>query len=292
MMPLDPSPARGAARQIRPATPSDQQKIADLIFFESHVHRHLDWRTPLDWLGFSPYWVIEEGRQITGALACPTDPDSIAWIRLFAYASHLSRESTWSPLWEAARRQLAEQGGATAAAITTQHWFEQTLQDDHFNIAGHIVLLQYEAGDDEPALAAVSASIRGMTPRDLAQVTAVDAAAFEPLWRNSLAALTKAYQQSSYATVAEDESGIVGYQLSTGGSFGAHLARLAVVPEAQGRGIGTALVSALIAHMRRGGGSRVTVNTQENNTSSLALYTHLGFRRTGEEYPVYTRHIT
>ena len=48
-MRLDHSTPPQAGEQIRPASPSDQQKIADLIFFESHVHRHLDWRTPLDW---------------------------------------------------------------------------------------------------------------------------------------------------------------------------------------------------------------------------------------------------
>ncbi len=290
MMPRDASPERGAGKEIRPATPSDQQKIADLIFFESHVHRHLDWRTPLDWLGFSPYWVCEEGRQITSALACPPDPDSIAWIRLFAYASHLSKDVAWPPLWEAARRQLAEQGGATAAAIATQHWFEQLLIDNRFELTGHIVLLQWDAGPAEQAPSPVPVEIRDMTTRDLPRVEDVDSAAFEPLWRNSLAALTKAYQQASYATVAVNESAIIGYQISTGGSFGGHLARLAVVPEAQSRGIGAALVRDLILHVERAGGSKVTVNTQNTNMASLALYSRLGFQRTGEEYPVYTLH--
>ena len=291
MMPLDPSPARGAGRHIRPATSSDQQKIADLIFFESHVHRHLDWRTPLDWLGFSPFWVLEEGQQITGALACPPDPDSIAWIRLFAYASHLSRHSAWPPLWEAVRRQLAEQGGATVAAIATQHWFDQTLAEGHFDMAGHIVLLEWDAGPEEHPVPASRVRIREMAPEDLPRVAEVDAAAFEPLWRNSLTALSKAYEQSSYASVAEDETGLIGYQISTGGSFGAHLARLAVLPQAQGHGVGAALVEELILHMQRGGGSRVTVNTQASNTASLALYSRLGFRRTGEKYPVYTLQV-
>src|SRR5512142_1932398 len=177
MMPLDMSPARGTGQRLRPASPSDQQKIADLIFFESHVHRHLDWRTPLDWLGFAPYWVFEEGRQITGALACPTDPDAVAWIRLFAFASHIARQDAWPPLWDAAKRQLAEQGGATAAAITTQRWFEQTLTEAHFHVIGQIVLLEWNAGEEEPAFPASAVKIRDMTPRDLARVTAVDAAA-------------------------------------------------------------------------------------------------------------------
>ncbi len=291
MMRLDPSTVSKAGRQVRPAHSSDQQKIADLIFFESHVHRHLDWRTPLDWLGFSPYWVFEEGRQISAALAFPPDPDSIAWIRLFAYASHLSRHSAWPPLWEAARDQLAHLGGGTVAAIATQHWFDQVLVDAHFDLTQHIVLLECEDMSPEPGLAAAGIPIRAMARDDLPGVVDLDSAAFEPLWRNSLPALSKAYEQSTYATVAEDDSGLVGYQISTGGAFGAHLARLAVLPKDQGHGIGAALVRDLIAHMQGSGGSKVTVNTQADNSASLALYTRLGFHRTGERYPVYTLQV-
>lgn len=279
----------GAGRRIRPATSSDQQRIADLIFFESHVHRHLDWRTPLDWLGHSPYWVLEEGRQITAALACPTDPDSIAWIRIFAFASHVSGQLAWPALWHAARNELEQQGGVTVAAIATQQWFDQILLAAQFHLASYIVLLEWneEAAPAHPS-ARAHVQVRQMTLHDLPRVVEVDAAAFEPLWRNSLPALKKAYQQSTYATVAEGENGLIGYQMSSGGAFGAHLARLAVLPEIQGRGIGAVLVSELIQHMREGGGSKITVNTQANNAASLALYTRLGFRRTGEKYPVYT----
>jgi ribosomal protein S18 acetylase RimI-like enzyme len=266
---------------------TDQQKVADLIFFESHVHRHLDWRTPLDWLGSSPYWVLEEGHRVTAALACPPDPENIAWIRLFAFASHLSGPSVWPPLWNAARQQLADCGGATVAAITTQHWFDELLMDDGFDLAGHIVLLEWKDGAvDSPRLPA-GVAIRTMRYDDLSGVVQVDAEAFEPLWRNSSAALSKAYEQASYATLAEDSSGVIGYQLSTGGSFGAHLARLAVRTDRQGHGLGAALVQELILHIQRTGGSRVTVNTQADNAASLALYDRLGFRRTGEQYPVY-----
>src|SRR5512141_2479746 len=206
MMPLESSPVRGASRQIRPATPSDQQKIADLIFFESHVHRHLDWRTPLDWLGYSPYCVFEEGRQITGALACPPDPDSIAWIRLFAYSSRLSGDLAWHPLWDAARDQLAKQGGATVAAIATQRWFSQTVVDAHFELRGHIVLLEWNDGPVDRIPLSANIKIRSMDSQDLPRVVEVDAAAFEPLWRNSLAALSKAFGQASYASVLENGS--------------------------------------------------------------------------------------
>src|SRR5512138_679858 len=115
MIPANEPGSPAAGRQMRSAVLSDQQKIADLIFFESHVHRHLDWRTPLDWLGSSPFWVLEEGRHIVAALACAPDPDSIAWVRVFAYATAAGPEAAWPPLWAAARAELARMGGATVA---------------------------------------------------------------------------------------------------------------------------------------------------------------------------------
>jgi ribosomal protein S18 acetylase RimI-like enzyme len=123
---------------------------------------------------------------------------------------------------------------------------------------------------------------------DLPRVVEVDAAAFEPLWQNSLPALSQAFSQAIYASVAEDESGLAGYQLSTGNPLGAHLARLAVRPEAQGRGIASALISDLMDHVCGDENLlRITVNTQSDNTTSLALYEKIGFRRTGEQYPIY-----
>jgi ribosomal protein S18 acetylase RimI-like enzyme len=274
--------------QARPAASADQQKIADLIFFEPHVHRHLDWRGPLDWLGYSPYFVTEENERIVAALACPTDPDSIAWIRLFAHSSRLSESSAWAPLWKAARAELSAREDIVVAAIATQRWFERVLTDSDFILCQHIVLLEWSDQPIQPVSIPAGVVLRQMTANDLPAVGKVDAAAFEPLWRNSLDALTKAFSQAVYATVAEDSSGLLGYQLSTGNSLGAHLARLAVRPEAQKRGLGLALARDLIQYLNlRESLLRITVNTQANNPSSLSLYHRLGFRRTGEQYPVY-----
>lgn len=287
--------ARGAGKaglQVRQAVSADQPKIADLIFFEQRVHRHLDWCGPLEWLGFSPYFVTEENGRLTSALACPTDPDTIAWIRLFAHASHLSGPSAWSPLWEAVRGDLLARGGATVAAIAMQRWFESLLLVSGFTLCQHIVLLEWLEQSILPASPPAGILIREMSVDDLPRVVEVDSAAFEPLWHNSLSALSKAFSQAVYATVAENASGVIGYQLSTGNPLGAHLARLAVRPEAQGRGLGAALVRDLILSLNgRNSLSHITVNTQGNNAASLALYQRLGFRRTGEQYSVYTYQV-
>jgi ribosomal protein S18 acetylase RimI-like enzyme len=280
-----------AGLKVRPAVVSDREKIADLILYEAHVHRHLDWRTPLDWLGCPPYWVLEEGGRLVGALACPPDPDSIAWIRLFVFASHPAGLSVWSPLWNAARGQLAESGGATVAVIATQRWFDSILIESGFGLHGHITLLEWDYQPSVHAPLPLNTNLRAMTFDDLPRVVEVDNAAFEPLWRNSLPALSKAYSQASHAFIIEDGSGMLGYQLSTGAPLGAHLARLAVRPEVQGRGIGAVLVRDLIDRILNSGGSRLTVNTQANNAASLTLYHKLGFRHTGEQFPVYTYQV-
>jgi ribosomal-protein-alanine N-acetyltransferase len=288
MIAINKSASLRAGLQVRPAVSSDQQEIADLILFSSHVHRHLDWRTPLDWIGYSPYWVLEEGGRLVGALAFPPDPDSISWIRLFVYASQHSGSSVWLPLWNAARRELAAAGGATVAVIATQRWFDSILVENGYFLHGHITLLEWNNQPKVPTPVPSNINLRAMTLDDLPSVVEVDSAAFEPLWRNSFGALSRAYSQASHASIAEDDSGIVGYQLSTGAPLGAHLARLAVKPEVQGRGLGAALVDDLIIQIQNSGGSRLTVNTQADNAASLALYLRLGFHRTGEQYPVYT----
>src|SRR4030065_1498300 len=101
---------------IREIVQADRQQLANLIHFELYVHRHLDWRTPLDWIGRTPYLVAEQNQKLVAALACPPDPPEIAWLRLFASASGVSLRSTWQALGEPAREQLAEQRAARSGA--------------------------------------------------------------------------------------------------------------------------------------------------------------------------------
>jgi ribosomal protein S18 acetylase RimI-like enzyme len=273
--------------QVRTALSQDEQQIANLIYYESYIHRHLDWRTPLDWLGAPEFWVAEYGKLLTAALACPVDPVKIAWIRLFASSGDLTITDSWSSLWKAAVEALAARGGITVAAITTQDWFTPLLRSSGFSITQHIVIFEHNGSLSIPFNGLPGISIRPMTALDLPAVADVDAAAFIPLWQNSLDALQRALAQAGWASVAESKDSIVGYQISTYNPFGGHLARLAVHPGVQQQGIGYALVHDLLQESARRGLRKITVNTQDDNEASLALYHKIGFRRTQEEYPVY-----
>jgi len=274
--------------QVRPAVPQDQHQIANLMFFESHVHRHLDWRAPLEWLGSPFYWVAEDDGRVMAVLACPQDPDGVAWVRLFAHARQLSLNDAWKELWDTAQKAISQQGGATVALIAMHRWLSDLLIKNGFSHTQDIVMLEWKGleAPEQPLVSGVT--IRTMHAGDLPAVAELDAAAFMPLWQNPLDALEKALPQATSATVLEDAQGLVGYQITTANPFGAHLARLAVRPDAQQRGLGSLVVADLIRRLKQKKVARLTVNTQSDNHASLALYEKMGFVVTGEKFPVYS----
>ena len=277
--------------QVRPALAKDKQEIANLMFFEKHVHRHLDWKHPTDWLGSPFYWVLERNARIMAVLACPQDQREIAWIRLFTHVENFAVEEAWGILWENAKIDLEEYGNIQISAITLQNWMQALLKQSGFVNDEQILMLSWE-GEKAPApVLSEGITIRSMTEADLPHVATVDADAFSPLWQNPLSMLKQAYSHAVIATVAESAEGIVGYQISTDSPFGAHLARLAVHSQMQRRGIASALIGNLISALLTIKISQLSVNTQSKNAHSIALYTKNGFKCTEEEYPLYSFQI-
>jgi len=273
--------------QVRSAVFQDQQQIANLMYFESHVHRHLDWRAPLEWLGSPNFWVLEENQRIVGTLACPQDSYRVAWVRLFTHADRLPIHEAWKTLWEVAQFEMAKDNGGTVAAIAIQTWMQVLLETSGFIKTQEIVMLDWHNGPLMRMPLPKGISVRPMTFQDLPGVAELDADAFDPLWQNPLNSLERAFPQANVATVMEDDRGLVGYQITTENPIGAHLARLAIRPDAQKRGLGSILVADLLKRLDRIMIRRLTVNTQNDNPGSMALYSKMGFVKTGEQLPVY-----
>ena len=273
--------------QVRLADLNDHQRLSNLIFFETRSHRHLDWRSPLEWLGDDFFWAVDEGTKITAALACPEETKGTAWVRLFVHSGYWSADNAWTVLWNAAKNDIAHAGGASVAAIVQHTWFQKVLELSGFENRQNIVMLEWSY-QPWSAREADGIRIRRMIESDIPKVTVVDGASFDPLWHNSQETLRRAFRQSLFATVAESEHGIVGYQMTTGTGARAHLARLAVHPGVQGRGVGRAILGNLFEQLVANGYLKLSVNTQSDNQVSLKLYQKMGFMRTGEAYPVYT----
>ena len=272
---------------IRSALDKDRQSLANLIHFEVYVHRHLDWRPPIDWIGKDPCLVLERDGELLSALICPPDPPEAAWIRLFVVSQEISLEESWSNLWTEASKQLGHQAHPPIAAIVLRPWLQPLLEGCGFDQTQEIVSLSWEPAKDNHIFQYPQVPIRPMKDSDLLAVHELDTNAFGFLWRISLETLKNAYQQACVASVVEIDHIIVGYQISTSGPIGGHLARLAVLPTYQGKGIGSALVHEVQTQFKHRNALKVTVNTQHDNFNSLYLYKKAGFKTTGEIYPVY-----
>ena len=272
---------------IRSVLPSDRSRLANLIHFGSYIHQHLDWKPPLDWIGRKPYLLVEKDGDIFATLACPPDLPEITWIRLFAANSLINIEQAWRLLWDAAYKELSRIGKIQVAAISLQGWFNGLLEGSMFSHTDNVVVLMWEGSTPIPEPSSIKITIRPMMQEDLEEIEKIDHDAFGMVWKNSLESLELAFQQSSLATVAESGNEIVGYQCSTSNSMGAHLARLAVKTSMQGSGVGYLLLHQVLSQFSSQGTKHVTVNTQQNNTASMALYSKAGFVLTGESYRVY-----
>ncbi len=232
--------------------------------------------------------MLEQRKELAAALACPPDPPEVAWIRLFAVTQPLSIERAWQALWSEAVQALRQlEGVKWAAALSLWPWFTQLLEGQGFVEDTRVVMLHWENSSLSTSHEPADLLVRPMNFDDLARVHTVDAAAFTPVWQNSLPSLELAYRQAVIATVAEYQNRLVGYQISTPTPLGGHLARLAVLPDCQNLGIGYAILRDLLLQFKRRGARKITVNTQKDNPSSLKLYQKIGFQLTGEEYPVH-----
>lgn len=273
---------------IRVVTPQDQGAIRDLIHDTRRVHRHLDWLDESTYLTMGPAAAAYTNEKPAAVLACTPEAPGTAWIRIFAVHPGVSPSTTLRILLDATASRLREQSVHTTAVMVLADWFNRAVSETGFRLVDHVVFLELDLPSHN-CLAVPDLHIRPFLPQDLEAIQHVDQEAFSSIWRHSLFSLESAVHRGSYVTVYESGTAITGYQISSQNAFGAHLARLAVLPEAQGRGVGTSLVQDLLDHFSRTGLFRITVNTQGQNASSLHLYEKLGFLRSNLQYPVYTR---
>ena len=276
--------------RLRPAEPADFQALSMLVNNEFYVHRHLDWRSPLDWLANRPFWILESAinLQMKAALSLAVDPPGVAWVRLFAAGGLTDLLEVWQELLPPCLEELrSQQPKCIIAAVVVHTWFERLLQQSGFRHTQDIVVLSWNDRPLPVFRLPPDLMVREIQEEDLEEVHRLDNLAFSPLWSLSYDGLRRAFQQSAYSTLLIENNEIVGYQITTASDFSAHLARLAVHPRLQRRGIGRAIVADMLTHFADRGVIHITVNTQSDNTSSLTLYQHLGFERTQETLPVF-----
>lgn len=268
-----------------PLVPEEHQQAQRLLGWRHNAHLHLDWQDLTNWLADPTIhcWAAWRGEEIVALLGASTEIVGVSWLRLMTNAERGLLDVLWGKL----QPTLYEQGIRKVAVLLHNPWFKEPLRRWGFQVTNAVVTLRRtDSALPSPPLPPLH--IRSATPADLAAISLVDEAAFAPLWRHNEHTLRAASKLAATFSVLTLEDAIIGYQLSTHHNAMGHLARLAVAPAHQGRGLGGLLIGDMLRFFAGRGVEATTVNTQEDNHRSQRLYARLGFRYTGQRSPVLT----
>jgi ribosomal-protein-alanine N-acetyltransferase len=187
---------------------------------------------------------------------------------------------------------LAEQSARTEKLAALAHignvtWLVDELQARGFVVKEWVVAYERYGSEPPPDIPlSTPAWVRPAHSSDMAAIKALDELAFSHIWRKSAGNFNEAIARADAFAVAEIGGQLVGYQWYERYDRHAHLTRLAVHPEFQGRGIGAQLLHRAITDALAAGVNLITLNTQENNTRSRTLYERFGFVYTQQRMPV------
>jgi ribosomal-protein-alanine N-acetyltransferase len=266
-----------------------RRDLMNLLQTDEYLHIHLDWSSVDEWLSDpnTPIFLAFQGQTLLGAMAGSPPLDGSAWLRLIAVSHHADMDSVLASLWSVLKADLLTKGIHEAAVLALRPWIVPHIGRLGFTFRDSIVTLRREGTQVPPSIRS-DVKVRNAEWREAAIVASVDHAAFSSIWQLSNFSLQQAARSSSSFTVAELDSRVVGYQISTLYRDGAHLARLATLPDIQGTGVGGVLLTELIQYFIRRGVYSVSVNTQQTNDKSLRLYQRFGFDFTGLNMDVWS----
>ncbi len=172
------------------------------------------------------------------------------------------------------------------AALTVRE--EQSFRANGFERARELVLLERPLNTELPA---AGDKLKRARRRDLGDILKVDTAAFDPFWAFDAVGIREALNSTPRRLLRITAEQPVAYALSGVAGDRAYLQRLAVHPEAAGKGLGTSLLLDALRWMQRRGASCAFVNTQQDNDRALNLYKRHGFVEQDEGLVILTRDL-
>ncbi len=164
-------------------------------------------------------------------------------------------------------------------------WLIEELWQRGFKTQEWVISLE-RSGMAIPPTPSLPAFLRPAQKNDIQTLINLDGLTFNEVWHHAVGNIADALFDDSSFVLAELDGQIVGYEWCELYAPRAHLTRLAVHPDYQGRGIGAQLLHRAIIDALEQGVNQITLNTQENNYRSLALYQRFGFRATKQRMPM------
>mgnify|MGYP005853307421 FL=1 len=254
------------------------------------LHMHLDWHSVEEWIAHPnvPIYLALQHRRVIGAIAATPPQSGAAWLRLIALHTDAPSSDVFAVLWRALRLRLIGLGGVEVVALALHTWVGDQLAEQDFTHVDEIITLR-RRGYDFPATPRPELNIRHADWHEATLAAAIDRAAFLPIWALDEASVRQAARAAASFTLAEQDGRALGYQVTTLHGESVHLARLAVLPEAQGSGVGGALLSEMLGSFIERGVLAASVNTQASNLRSRRLYERYGFVHSGMDIPCWRK---
>lgn len=275
---------------VRVINQADGRAILRLLDTAWRVYLRL---SPLELKGkltHVPGYLAEDYLGVRGFMIIDPHPTEVA----FLLAAGL--RDTWHPkpylelLLPAVEAAAQAHNQSKLVYIGSAVWLVQELKEHGFRTQEWVVTLERSGREAPPAPPQV-ARLRPVTTADLPRLSALDALSFNEIWHHAIGDIANALLKDGAFVLAELDGRIVGYEWCEMFANHAHVSRLAVQPTYQGRGIGGQLLHRAITDALSRGLDHITLNTQENNFRSLALYRRYGFETTPERMPLLLKEL-
>ena len=121
--------------------------------------------------------------------------------------------------------------------------------------------------------------LRPMAQADLARVAALERESYVFPWSDQIFA--DCLRVGYHCVVVEMPDGVAGYGVLSMGAGEAHVLNLCIAEGCRRRGVGRALLLALLAHARDRGVRDAFLEVRRTNRAAIALYHDLGFECVG-----------
>lgn len=265
--------------------PSDQLRA--FINGPQLAFEHLDWHSSQSRLNEESTFCLINDDEIQALLSVAPENRNFAWLRFFFTQRDGMHNANFEKLFEHAKAWLTNKQIPQLYALATSEWIESKLIKHGFQLNNHIVSLSSQELTVKALALPENLELRPMRLDDMNELANLDELCFRPPWQLNQSSLEKSYSKGANASVVSQGGKLVGYQITDNLFDHLHLARIAVQPDLQGRGIARQLMVAMIDYFKDFAIQTYSVNTQADNLASLRLYHSFGFKEEGRPTPVY-----
>ncbi len=278
--------------RVRRARAGDLAAIHRLLRDAHQVHTGPEGMLPE---GFERDLILTawQGDDLAGLVMAYRQGPQAAWVDAFALADDVPAGEVGQTLLDALEKEAAAEGVAWLGYMETtdRPWLREHLRQAGFR--PHTRVVSYETPlHPPPTWGNPTVQVRPATPADIPAVGQVDRAAFAPLWAYRDELLLACIKQAGLFLLAELAGRAVGYIFIVQyDPDHAHIVRLAVHPQHQGRQIGARLLAEGFNRIALDEPGWVSLNTQEENFLSQRLYRRFGFRPTGGGVTVWAKEV-